>query len=159
MSDVLACGPFDVQTTSRVADRAILVGDAGGYLDPITGEGISLALQCAYWSAEIVDDALRRDDLSAKALRPYHDRVEHFISHHKLLTRALLFLGLRRRLFGIIIKRLRRSPELYSSLLAVNCGAIRLADIRKADLWRVIVGNDTYDHAVVEEGEQGTWTH
>jgi flavin-dependent dehydrogenase len=158
MSDVLACGPFDVGTTSRVADRAILVGDAGGYLDPITGEGISLALQSAYWSAEIVDQALQRDDLSAKALRPYHDRVEHFIRHHKLLTRALLFLGLHRELFGFIIKRLRRSPDLYSSLLAVNCGAIRLADIRRADLWRVIVGGDVHDHAVVEEGEQGTWT-
>jgi flavin-dependent dehydrogenase len=158
MSDVLACGPFDVGTTSRVADRAILVGDAGGYLDPITGEGISLALQCAYWSAEIVDNALRRNDLSAKALRPYHDRVEHFISHHKLLTRALLFLGVHRQLFGFIIKRLRRSPELYSSLLAVNCGAIRLADIRGTDLWRVIVGADARDHAVVEEGERRTWT-
>src|SRR5262249_18053625 len=64
MSDVLACGPFDVGTTSRVADRAILVGDAGGYLDPITGEGISLALQCANWAAEIIDAGLRRDDLS-----------------------------------------------------------------------------------------------
>jgi flavin-dependent dehydrogenase len=147
MSDVLACGPFDVATTSRVADRAILVGDAGGYLDPITGEGISLALQSAYWSAEIVNEALQRDDLSAKALRPYHDRVEDFIRHHKILTRALLFLGLHRQLFGFIIKRLRRSPELYSSLLAVNCGAIRFPDIKGVDLWRVIVGDELHDHA------------
>jgi flavin-dependent dehydrogenase len=149
MSDVLACGPFDVAATSRVADRAILVGDAGGYLDPITGEGISLALQSAYWSAEVLDDALRRDDLSAKALQPYHDRIQHFIRDHKILTRALLFLGLHRHLFGFIIQRLRRSPELYSSLLAVNCGAIRFADIRRADLWPVIFGADVHEHAVV----------
>src|SRR5262249_40489185 len=60
-SSVLACGPFQVRARSRVADRAILVGDAAGYLDPITGEGIALALESAHWAAQVAHDCLQRD--------------------------------------------------------------------------------------------------
>jgi flavin-dependent dehydrogenase len=156
-SDVLACGPFDVAAGCRVADRAVLVGDAGGYLDPITGEGISLALQSGYWAAEIVAGALQRNDLSAKSLQPYHDRVEHFIRDHQKLTRALLFLGGHRDLFAFIVNRLRRSPELYSSLLAVNCGALNFHDLRAIDICRALFGSDARGRTVIEKGEQETW--
>ncbi len=128
-SEVLACGPFDVGARTRVAARAILVGDAGGYLDPITGEGISLALQSAYWAAEVVDDALRRDDLSAARLRPYHKRLEQTFGHAKLLTRAVLSLVRHERLAAWVVRRLACRPELYSSLLAVNCGVRTFWDL------------------------------
>jgi 2-polyprenyl-6-methoxyphenol hydroxylase-like FAD-dependent oxidoreductase len=142
VSDVLVCGPFDVWARSRIADRAILVGDAGGYLDPITGEGISIALQTAYWAAEIVDDALRRDDLSAQFLRPYHERVDRAIRDHKRLTRAILFLGLHRNWSTLAVKRLARSPELYSDLLGINCGVRTFWDFRLTDLLRLWMNND-----------------
>jgi flavin-dependent dehydrogenase len=37
-------GPFERRTSSRVSGRILLAGDAAGYLDPITGEGIRLGL-------------------------------------------------------------------------------------------------------------------
>jgi len=140
ISPVLACGSFNVWARSRVADRALLVGDAGGYLDPITGEGISLALQSAYWAADIVDKGLRRDDLSAGFLRPYHDRIEQAIRHYKILTRALLMLKPHARLAAMVVQRLGHCPELYSTLLGVNCGARSFRDIRPTDLWRFVQG-------------------
>jgi flavin-dependent dehydrogenase len=133
-SRVLACGPFDVWAKSRVADRAILVGDAGGYLDPITGEGISLALQGACWAAEIVSSALRRDDLSAARLRPYHIRLERALRHSKILTRAMLGVVRHRRLAAFLVRRLACCPELFTSLLAVNCGVRTFWDLRLGDL-------------------------
>jgi menaquinone-9 beta-reductase len=139
-SDVLACGPFDTWTRSRVADRAILVGDAGGYLDPITGEGTSLALQGAHWAAEVLDDALRRDDLSAGRLRAYHERVERAIRHARTLTRAVLGLVRHKWLAGLLVRRLACCPELYSSLLAINCGARTFWDLRLTDLLGFVVG-------------------
>jgi flavin-dependent dehydrogenase len=139
-SEVLACGPFDVWARSRVSDRAILVGDAGGYLDPITGEGISLALQGAYWAAEVVDDALRRDDLSAARLRPYHTRLEQALGHYKILTRAVLSLVRHERLAGLLVRRLACCPELYSSLLAVNCGVRTFWDLSLAELLGFVFG-------------------
>jgi flavin-dependent dehydrogenase len=139
-SPVLACGPFDIWARSRVSDRAILVGDAGGYLDPITGEGIALALQSASWAAEIVDDALRRNDLSAARLGPYHTRLEQATGHARILTRALLRLVRHKRLAALLVHRLACFPELYSSLLAINCGLQTFWDLRFADLLRFALG-------------------
>ena len=39
-SGVRGAGPFEQRLTKRVKGRILLVGDAAGYLDPITGEGI-----------------------------------------------------------------------------------------------------------------------
>jgi 2-polyprenyl-6-methoxyphenol hydroxylase-like FAD-dependent oxidoreductase len=137
-SGVLACGPFDVWAKSRVADRAVLVGDAGGYLDPITGEGISLALQGASWAAEVIDDALRHDDLSAARLRPYHRRLERALLHYKILTRGVLCLVRHKHLASFVVRSLTRCPELYAKLLAVNCGARTFWDLRLTDLCRCL---------------------
>jgi flavin-dependent dehydrogenase len=133
-SGVLACGPFDVRARSRVADRAVLVGDAGGYLDPITGEGISLALQGAYWAAEVIDIALRHDDLSAARLRLYHVPLERALTHYRALTRAVLRLVRHRRLAAFVVRTLACCPELYSKLLAINCGTRTFWDLRLTDL-------------------------
>lgn len=139
-SAVLACGPFDIRVRSRVADCALLVGDAGGYLDPITGEGIALALKSAFWAAEVVDAALRCDDLSAKRLMPYHMRLERALRHYKVLTRAILNLIRHQRLAALIVRRLACCPELYSKLLAINCGVRTFWDLRLADLLNFVFG-------------------
>jgi flavin-dependent dehydrogenase len=118
----------------------VLVGDAGGYLDPVTGEGISLALQGACWAAEVIDDALRSDDLSAARLRPYHARLEGALRHYKVLTRAVLRLVRHDRLAALVVRRLACCPGLYSSLLAINCGVRTLWDLRLGDLLRFVCG-------------------
>src|SRR6185437_3469572 len=41
---VRGAGPLRQRATRRVAGRALLVGDASGYVDALTGEGISLGL-------------------------------------------------------------------------------------------------------------------
>lgn len=52
------CGPLRQVVSRRVAGRVLLVGDAAGYEDALTGEGISLAVkQAAAAVRAIVDDA------------------------------------------------------------------------------------------------------
>lgn len=41
---VLGAGPLRQRSARRVAGRALLVGDASGYVDALTGEGISLGI-------------------------------------------------------------------------------------------------------------------
>jgi menaquinone-9 beta-reductase len=43
-SDLRGAGPFRQRTRRRVAGRVLLVGDASGYVDAITGEGLRLGL-------------------------------------------------------------------------------------------------------------------
>lgn len=87
--DVLATGPFDCPARAAVADGAVLVGDAAGYYDPFTGQGIYRALRGAELAAPVIDAALRAGDVSAAALAPYHlahrrafgdgERLQHVI--------------------------------------------------------------------------------
>ncbi len=44
LTPVLGAGPMRQRSASRVAGRVLLVGDASGYVDALTGEGISLGL-------------------------------------------------------------------------------------------------------------------
>lgn len=44
---VRGAGPLRRRTTRRVAGRVLLVGDAAGYVDALTGEGIAVSLACA----------------------------------------------------------------------------------------------------------------
>ncbi|HEX9049411.1 MAG TPA: NAD(P)/FAD-dependent oxidoreductase, partial [Anaeromyxobacter sp.] len=53
-------GPFDRRATARVADRLVLLGDAAGYVDAVTGDGLALALCCAEDLAALLPGALAR---------------------------------------------------------------------------------------------------
>jgi flavin-dependent dehydrogenase len=50
-SSVRGAGPLRQRTAGRVAGRVLLVGDAAGYVDALTGEGLALSLTTA---AELV---------------------------------------------------------------------------------------------------------
>ncbi|HEX6909169.1 MAG TPA: NAD(P)/FAD-dependent oxidoreductase [Longimicrobium sp.] len=102
VDDVLATGPFDCPARAAVADGALLVGDAAGYYDPFTGQGIYRALRGAELAAAAIGAALRGGDTSAAALAPYHrahrrafrggERLQHaveaFVSRPGLLRWA-----------------------------------------------------------------------
>ncbi|MCU1421293.1 MAG: monooxygenase [Microbacteriaceae bacterium] len=57
-SSLRGAGPFHQRTTRRVVGRVMLVGDASGYVDAITGEGIRVGLAQAQAAVDcIVADA------------------------------------------------------------------------------------------------------
>jgi geranylgeranyl reductase family protein len=64
-------GPLARQVRRRTGDGFLLVGDAAGFLDPFTGEGIYKALHGARLAAPVIVSALERGDASARALAPY----------------------------------------------------------------------------------------
>lgn len=45
-------GPFERRVRRRVAGRVLLIGDAAGYLDPLTGEGVRLGLDAGRAAVE-----------------------------------------------------------------------------------------------------------
>ncbi|MGH2537023.1 MAG: NAD(P)/FAD-dependent oxidoreductase [Candidatus Promineifilaceae bacterium] len=56
------------------AERALLIGDAGSFVDPINGEGIHTALETAVIAAGVAEEALQTGDLSAAFLASYERR-------------------------------------------------------------------------------------
>jgi flavin-dependent dehydrogenase len=80
-SSVRGAGPLRQSARSRVAGRVLLVGDAGGYVDALTGEGISLALA----QAEAAVAAL-----AAGRPQDYEVQWRRIVRRYRLLTQALL---------------------------------------------------------------------
>jgi len=72
----LAVSRLSVQAKQLSTDGILLVGDAAGYYDPFTGEGIYRALRGAQIATNVTLDALECGDVGAKALLAY-DRLYH----------------------------------------------------------------------------------
>ncbi len=112
-SEVRGSGPLWQPRTRRVRHNVALVGDAAGYLDAITGEGLSLAFEEAHLLAE----ALQQDAWSGYALASQRLRRQP-----EAIIRALLVLQARPRLTARLLESLCASPSLFTHLVEMNCG-------------------------------------
>ncbi|MFC4101070.1 NAD(P)/FAD-dependent oxidoreductase [Paenibacillus xanthanilyticus] len=100
IDEVLACGPFD-RPNAAAAPGVMLIGDAAGYYDPLTGQGIYKALRSAELAAPYALAALRsgldwplqqyslrlRDEFAASGRL---QRVIEYGTRHPLLFRGAL---------------------------------------------------------------------
>ncbi|MEO3814331.1 FAD-dependent monooxygenase [Sphaerisporangium sp. B11E5] len=108
-TSVRGAGPMRRRVRSRVSGRVLLVGDAAGYLDALTGEGVSLALL----SAEALVAALRAGHPES------YDRAWLRLSRtHRLLTGALLAARRHPAPARLIVPGARALPRVFSA--AVN---------------------------------------
>jgi menaquinone-9 beta-reductase len=120
-SEVRGAGPFARASRARVLDRLVLLGDAAGYVDAVTGEGLSLAFQCALDLAALLPDALARG-ATADALAGYErDWRRRFVPYARW-TRLVLALsrhpGLRRRVLALAAA----APRPFERVVAAAVG-------------------------------------
>jgi flavin-dependent dehydrogenase len=66
---------FGSQKMQKSYDGAILIGDAAGLINPLTGGGIANGLQSAVIAADIVDKAFSAGDFSLQVLSEYDQRL------------------------------------------------------------------------------------
>lgn len=106
---VMGAGPLRQRASARRAGRVLLVGDAAGYVDALTGEGIALGLAQARVAAGCVaDDRPQAYDRQARRLA----------WRHELLTHALLDATSVAPVRRMIVPSARRAPWLFRA--AVN---------------------------------------
>lgn len=130
ISEASGAGPFDRLVTARTSGRVGLVGDAAGFIDPLTGEGITLALRAARHLAGTI--------AAGGSLRTYERAHRRMFREYALLTRPMLFVASRPRVRARFVATLARNPGLFDRLVDVNSccrpmssvgllGALRLA--------------------------------
>lgn len=140
LGPALACGPLRVKAKRVHGAHTLLVGDAAGYVDAITGEGMSLALSTARFAAEATVATLR-DGLSARAaFRRYASERARVFRDHALLTHGLVFLARRPLLVRRAIGRLAHEPDLFTRLLEVNDGRRSFFSLGVVDLLKLGIG-------------------
>ncbi|MFG1935283.1 NAD(P)/FAD-dependent oxidoreductase [Mycobacterium sp. NPDC048908] len=76
-----AAGPLRQRVRSRTAGRVMLVGDAAGYVDALTGEGLGIAFGAAQLLVECV---------VAGQIGEYDRRWRHMSRRYRMLTAAAL---------------------------------------------------------------------
>jgi menaquinone-9 beta-reductase len=126
-------GPLEQRVRGVVRGPVALVGDASGYLDALTGEGLAVA----FHQAAALAAALRAGDLAPYAVA--HRRIGRLPN---VLTRIVLACERRPALRRRAIRALAAEPALFSRLLGIHGrllparrlgldGALRLA-------WRLV---------------------
>ncbi len=97
----------------------MLVGDAMGFIDPFTGEGIYLSLRSAQLVAETLDAALQRGEVSRTVLAVYEtERLKEFQKKFTL-SRMLQTLIYSPVLCRQVVGLLGRNPALGGKLVGV----------------------------------------
>lgn len=146
---VRGAGPFDQRVPSVIGRAAmgsvVLLGDAAGYVDAITGEGIAIALH----EAVALAPALAAGDLAA-----YGRASRRLRRLPEAITRLLLAAERRPVVRDRLIALLASDPRVFSRLLAVQTrrlparrlGAVTL--LRLAACWRPPSGDRTATIAV-----------
>ncbi len=127
---VLGAGPFGQRVKRKFGAGVVLVGDAAGYIDPLTGEGLTLGFD----TAKALIAVLAR----GAALREYQSAYRRLTRNHVILTRGLLSIAARPALRRRVVRGLARAPELFDSFLAVNAGEKPLTQIGAAGALRAI---------------------
>jgi flavin-dependent dehydrogenase len=135
----LACGPLRVKARAVHRGPAVLIGDAAGYVDAITGEGMSLALETAAFAAESTLAHLEGEPADSAFAR-YARRRRAVFRDHALLTHGLVFVARRPWLARRVVARLRREPALFDALLDVNCAQRTFLSLGPARLVKLAVG-------------------
>jgi len=109
LTRVRGAGPLRQRSTARVRGRVLLVGDAAGYVDALTGEGIAIGLA----QARVAVAAIRDGDPAR-----YERDWRRVTRRHDLLTHGLLAISRHEELRRRIVPAAATLPRVFE--LAVN---------------------------------------
>jgi flavin-dependent dehydrogenase len=114
-------GPLARSARARVANRLLLAGDAAGYLDALSGEGLSLAFGCALDVGALLPAAIARG-ATREALAPYEAIFARHYRRYALLTRSLLAIARRPRMRRAAVRWLAAHRQAFATALAWAVG-------------------------------------
>jgi flavin-dependent dehydrogenase len=116
---VRALGPLAYRVTPPPVAGVLFVGDAGGFYDPFTGEGVFTALRGAELAAEAIAHAFGAGDLG-RVLQEDHERARRTAFRGKaVFARALQAVVGRRWSANAAAALLARRPALVDLILGV----------------------------------------
>lgn len=117
----LASGPFDVAVRHVTHDGVALVGDAAGYFDPLTGQGIHQAIAGAEALAAIAARALRQPGpIRRQRLADWADAHAALTLGTRRVQRLIDAVLAQPALANAAIRGLARSDAARNALLAVT---------------------------------------
>lgn len=112
-------GPLACRVKEVAGEGYVLAGDAAGYYDPMTGEGIYQALKGAEFAAEIAGKALKNRDITPRALEPYAVAHHSEFGPKERVCQLLQQIVHRPRLCEYVVRHLKDRRDLGEELMGV----------------------------------------
>ncbi len=122
ISSIRGAGPMARAATRRNSDRMVLVGDAAGFVDSISGDGLSIAFNSALILGRHLPEILRRD-AARQSMQAYEREARRVYRGYWLVTNGLLMVARHPRIRRRIINSLMRHPGIFRELMS---GAMRM---------------------------------
>jgi flavin-dependent dehydrogenase len=108
VSELRGAGPLLQRAARRVSGRVLLVGDAAGYVDALTGEGIRLGLAQAHAAVSAI---------AAENPKRYESDWRQITRDYRLLTGGLLAASRRPAIRHRIVPLADRLPRMYGAIV------------------------------------------
>ncbi len=107
-----------------VADRIMLIGEAAGLINPLSGDGIQYALLSSRWASDAIIQSLETDDFSEESLQSYTKTVHKEVGYDFALSNLLVqfprnktFTKVWMQILTIVIARAKEDKE-YADIIA-----------------------------------------
>jgi flavin-dependent dehydrogenase len=139
VSGPLGAASFHQRVRTVAEDGVFLVGDASGYDDPTTGDGIAIGMLLAERLAEHAGDLLSGRVSPGTAAARYARDHAALVRERRRLTQLALFLARSPVLSRRAILRATTDPRALGKLVAINCGYRTFRDLTPRD-WLALAG-------------------
>lgn len=116
-SKPVGCGlPLGSVKRKLSGDRFMLLGDAGGLIDPFTGEGIGNAMMSGWLAGKQAVEAVRQQQFSAGYLKAYDDELYLKIGSELAVSYKLQQLARYSFLFNFVVNKARKKEKLRATI-------------------------------------------
>ncbi len=133
VAEPLGAAQFRQRARALSDGRVFLVGDAAGYDDPTTGDGLAIGMLLSERLAQHIADALSGRISNTEAARRYAADHRRLLRERRRLTRLALVMAGTPWLSRRAIARAAVDPTALGKLLGINCGYRTFASLTPRD--------------------------
>jgi flavin-dependent dehydrogenase len=135
-----AAGPLAYWRRRAVADGVVLAGDAAAFMDPMTGQGVYLALRSGELAAEAAVRALDTGGPTARILAGYERERHQAFAEAFLLSRILQYVAFRPRAASHALRRMAERPDLGTRFIDAVGNVVRAPSLLRPGFVACLLG-------------------
>jgi flavin-dependent dehydrogenase len=135
-----ALGPMGYTVEPIYLAGLLLLGDSAGFIDAITGEGMTLALKSVEAAMPVIRRAFAAGDFGADLLAQYAVERARLVDDVARLTQLMLEVTRSNLLSNRAIRRLSKDEQLFQKLMGIVTGTSSYRDFTLKDRLALAMG-------------------